>query len=347
MSDPTDDDTGDVAAEGAGPGTFVIPPELAGRRFDAALAALAGGSGLSRTRLQDLIRSGAVTDDAGAARTDPARKVLEGECYGVVVPEPEPSEILAENIPLNIVYEDAHLLVIDKPAGLVVHPGAGHWRGTLVNALLYHCGSSLSGIGGVQRPGIVHRLDRETSGLMLAAKTDAAHRGLAAQLSDRTLSRIYHALVLGVPVPVAGEIDVSIGRHPADRLKMAAGVRGGREARTRYRVLENFGGGAALLECRLESGRTHQIRVHMAHIRHPVIGDPLYGPQQTAVNAALRKAGMGDEVVAAARLFPRQALHAHEIRFLHPESGEDMAFSSPLPEDIAGLLLSMRGALAR
>lgn len=328
----------DTSPEGGGVLHFEIPAEQGGRRLDAALAALAGGA-LSRTRLHDLIVAGAVTAGAGgAARTDPARKVAAGEIYCVVAPEPAPSEILPEAIPLNILYEDAHLLVIDKPAGLVVHPGAGHWSGTLVNALLHHCGASLSGIGGVQRPGIVHRLDRETSGVMLAAKTDAAHRALADQLADRTLSRVYRALILGRPVPPLGAIDISIGRHPSDRLKMAAGVRGGRAARTHYRVLESFGEGASLVECRLESGRTHQIRVHMAHIRHPVIGDPLYGPQKTALTAALRRAGRDEDTVAAALGFPRQALHAFGISFIHPESGEEMAFSAPLPGDMQALV---------
>lgn len=340
-ADPLDDGEGvtfpDSGGSSEGPLRFGITPELAGRRLDAALAALAGGA-LSRTRLSDLIRAGAVTGPDGAAQTDPSRKVAAGDTYAVVAPDPVPSEILAEDIPLNILYEDEHLLVIDKPAGLVVHPGAGHWSGTLVNALLHHCGASLSGIGGVQRPGIVHRLDRETSGVMLAAKTDAAHRALAAQLADRTLSRVYRALVLGRPVPPLGTIDVAIGRHPSDRLKMAAGTRGGRAARTHYRVLESFGEGASLVECHLESGRTHQIRVHMAHIRHPVIGDPLYGPQKTALSAALRRADRGEDAVAAALTFQRQALHACRISFIHPESGEEMEFSAPLPPDMAALL---------
>lgn len=322
--------------------TFEIPAELAGKRLDAALAALAGGD-FSRTRLGGLIRGGALAEGAtGAPATDPARKTATGEIYALRLPEPLPATLVPENIPLAIVYEDSALLVLDKPAGLVVHPGAGHGQGTLVHALLHHCGASLSGIGGVQRPGIVHRLDRDTSGLMLVAKTDAAHRGLAAQLADRTLSRTYQALVLGVPVPPAGEIESLIGRHPADRLKMTANVRGGRAAKTHYRTLEIYGSGAARIECRLESGRTHQIRVHMAHIRHPVIGDPLYGPQKTALTAALRRAGRSDETLAAALSFPRQALHACALRFIHPESGTALAFESALPEDIAQLAAALK-----
>ncbi|MCB9978931.1 MAG: RluA family pseudouridine synthase [Rhodospirillales bacterium] len=311
-----------------------------GERLDRALTALcAESSPLSRTRIKDLILQGAVSID-GAPVHDPAHKVGTGRVITVHLPEIEPSDLVPENIPLNIVYEDDLLLVLDKPAGLVVHPGAGHGQGTLVHALLHHCGSSLSGIGGVARPGIVHRLDRETSGLMIAAKTDTAHRHLAAQLSSRTLSRTYRALVLGAPMPPAGKIETSIGRNPNHRLKMAAGVKDGRAAVTRYCTASSFGKDqtCTLVECTLETGRTHQIRVHMAHIRAPVIGDPLYGPQKTALRARLRKGGYDDDVIDHICAFSRQALHAVALGFIHPENGKPMRFESPLAPDMGELI---------
>lgn len=327
------------------PARFLVPESMDGERLDRALTALcAGAMPLSRTRIKDLILQGAVfLDDAPVH--DPAHKVGAGRVIKVHLPEIASSDLTPENIPLNIVYEDEMLLVIDKPPGLVVHPGAGHGHGTLVHALLHHCGSSLSGIGGVARPGIVHRLDRETSGLMIVAKTDAAHRHLAAQLSSRALKRTYQALVLGAPIPPAGHIETSIGRNPHHRLKMAAGVQGGRTAVTRYRTVLPFGKDPArghtacsLVECALETGRTHQIRVHMAHIRAPVIGDPLYGPQQTALRAALRKSGYGTEETDFVCAFPRQALHAVALGFIHPGTQKNMRFESPLAPDMAALI---------
>jgi 23S rRNA pseudouridine1911/1915/1917 synthase len=242
----------------------------------------------------------------------------------VAVPPSAPAIPAAQPIPLSIVFEDEYLLVIDKPAGLVVHPGAGHHDGTLVNALLAYCGDQLSGIGGVRRPGIVHRLDKDTSGLMVAAKTDAAHRGLSAQLADRSLSRTYRAIVWGTPTPVAGRIDAPIGRSPNNRRKMAVVRHGGREAVTLYSTIARVGGKASLIECKLMTGRTHQIRVHMASSGHPLVGDPLYG----------RARGDGS---ALAR-FPRQALHATAIAFLHPIDGREMSFVSEPPDDFRNLI---------
>ena len=247
-----------------------IPPALDRQRLDKALVALYPS--FSRARLQALIAAGYVTRDAQPV-TDVNRKVKTGEIYTLTPPPPEPAEPKAESIPLTIVFEDADLLVLDKPAGVVVHPAPGHRDGTLVNALLAHCGASLSGIGGVARPGIVHRLDKDTSGLMIVAKNDHAHQELSKQFADRTLSRTYHALVKGVPTPPAGSIDRPIGRHPQDRKKMAV-LSKGRPALTHYKTLETFDKNgkpfASLIECKLATGRTHQIRVHLAHLKHPV-----------------------------------------------------------------------------
>jgi 23S rRNA pseudouridine1911/1915/1917 synthase len=266
------------------------------------------------------------------------------------VPEAAPAEPEGEDIPLTVLFEDEHLIVIDKPAGLVVHPGAGHWTGTLVNALIHHCGASLSGIGGVRRPGIVHRLDKDTSGVMVAAKTDAAHRALSEAFADHgrdgELERAYAALVWGVPPRAAGTIDAPLGRSGRDRTKRAV-VRetndDARHAVTHFTVEQRFAlpGGepvAALVECRLETGRTHQIRVHMAHIGHPVIGDPEYG-------AAFRtKANRLPEPLSSlARDFPRQALHARLLAFRHPATGESMVFETDLPPDMAELVAGFEG----
>jgi 23S rRNA pseudouridine1911/1915/1917 synthase len=279
---------------------------------------------LSRAGAQRLIKAGRVTRD-GKAATDADRRVWAGETYEITLPPPEPAAPKAQALPLTIVYGDDDLLVIDKPAGLVVHPAAGNRDGTLVNALLAHCGASLSGIGGVARPGIVHRLDKDTSGLMVVAKHDAAHRALSAQFADRSLSRVYQAVTRGVPHPAKGSIEGAIGRHPRDRKRMAVVARGGKPALTHYKVMERFGTEAGLVECRLATGRTHQIRAHMAHIKHPLIGDPVYGARRGGI------------------VFPRQALHAAELTFLHPRTGRAMKFRSPLPEDMAGLLAALRG----
>lgn len=311
-----------------------VTRDLAGTRLDKALATLCPD--YSRSRLKQLIEAGEVLLD-GAPCEDSSLKVTAGQIVSLSIPEPVAAEPQPENIPLNIVYEDDHLLVIDKQVGLVVHPGAGNWTGTLVNALLYHCGDTLSGIGGVIRPGIVHRLDKDTSGLMVVAKSDAAHRGLAAQLEDRSLSRTYTALVWKVPA-TKGVIDKPISRSPNNRMKMAIAPRGGREARTRYHRLAVYRDAISLMECDLDTGRTHQIRVHMQAIGHPLVGDPMYGLQKNAGLSLLKKGGYGQEVMKAATAFPRQALHATGIRFFHPLSDDDMMFESPIPPDMAELI---------
>ncbi len=314
---------------------YIIGEEHVGLRLDKALVALFDD--LSRARLQALIDDGQVLLN-GEVCTTSSKKVQIGDEISVNVPAPVAAKPQAQNIPLDIVYEDSDLLVIHKPAGLVVHPGAGNYDGTLVNALLYHCADNLSGIGGVLRPGIVHRLDKDTSGLMVVAKHDKAHQGLAAQLEDRSLSRIYQALVLKVPMPIKGSVDYTLGRDPRNRQKMAVNVRGGKEARTFYHVLKAYGEACALVECKLESGRTHQIRVHMAAIKHPLIGDPAYGPQDTAVRAVLKKEDYEGVVIDEVLAFSRQALHAGQISFVHPMSAERHDYQVDVPEDFSNLL---------
>ncbi len=292
-----------------------------GGRLDRFLAANAGG--LSRSRLKGLITGGAVrafradgADGAdGETILDPSRRVKPGTVYTITVPPAVAAEPVAQDIPLTILYEDSHLIVIDKPAGMVVHPAAGNPDRTLVNALIHHCGDSLSGIGGVRRPGIVHRLDKDTSGVMVAAKTASAHEGLVAQFQARTIERAYRALVWGVPVKARARIEGNIGRSPRNRKKMAVLAHGGRPAATGYRLLRVLGTLASELECRLESGRTHQIRVHLASLGHPVIGDPLYGGRR----------GRGSPLGS----LPYQALHAETLGFIHPASGEEIRFKAP------------------
>ena len=287
---------------------------------------------LSRTRLQALISDGRV-DCAGATVTSASRRVKSGERYTVDEPPPLPTRPQGQEIALTIVYEDADLIVVDKPAGLVVHPAPGNPDRTLVNALIAHCGASLSGIGGEARPGIVHRLDKDTSGLMVAAKTDLGHQGLSRQFAEHNLDRAYNAVVWGTPSPLTGVVTGNIGRNPRNRKKMAVVTRGGKFAETHYRVLRDIGEVAALVECRLKTGRTHQIRVHLASIGHPVIGDPAYGrsapPRLSHADAKFRTAMLQ---------LHRQALHAVRIGFVHPRTGERLTFESPLPADIAALL---------
>ena len=322
--------------------TVTVVAEESGDRLDRVLATRVA---LSRTRLKALILTGEVAIGGRTIR-DPGYRVNAGEVVSVSVPPPEPAVPQAEAIPLAIVYEDDDVIVIDKPAGLVVHPAAGNDSGTLVNALIAHCGDSLSGIGGVRRPGIVHRLDKDTSGLMVAAKNDRAHRALAAQFADHgrsgPLVRGYLAFAWGVPDRPKGVIDAPIDRHPRARDKQAV-REGGRDATTHWRVLERYAGTdgrpvASLIACRLETGRTHQIRVHLAHIGHPLMGDDLYGPgfKTKAVHLppAARQA-LGD--------LGRQALHAYLLGFEHPATGEYLEFRSELPVDLARL----RNDLAR
>ena len=289
------------------------------------------GAGLSRTQVQRLIQEGRATAASGPLTV--SYRVRAGEIINLHVPPPRPSDLAAEPLPLSILHEDDDLLVIDKPAGLVVHPAPGHASGTLVNALLFHC-RSLSGIGGEARPGIVHRLDKDTSGLLLVAKHDRSHRHLAAQLKSRKLQRRYQALVHGAMPAPAGTIDAPVGRHPVQRKKMAVVARGGRAARTHYRVLEAWGV-LSLLELTLETGRTHQIRVHLASLGHPVLGDATYGP-------GTRRWPGQPALEQAMRAFPRQALHAAQVRFRHPTHGDCMTFSSPVPAGMAALLAQLR-----
>lgn len=286
---------------------------------------------LSRTRCQALIRSGHI-ETGGAAIDDPSASVTEGAALTVRIPPPEPTAIAPAALPLDILYEDDALLVVNKAAGMPVHPAAGHLDDTLVNALLHHCPDSLSGIGGVTRPGIVHRLDMDTSGVMVVAKTDTAHRHLAEQLATRQLSRIYLALCHGLPTPMEGVIDAPIGRHPQNRKKMAVTGKG-KPARTHYRVLEALVlGRAALLECRLETGRTHQIRVHLTHLSHPLLGDPVYGTRRK----------IPPEIRPALAHLSRQALHAHRMTLVHPVSGEEMSFEAEMPDDLQTALEILR-----
>jgi 23S rRNA pseudouridine1911/1915/1917 synthase len=296
---------------------------------------------LSRSRLKQLILSGQVaTDSADNAAPDnanvirdPARKVRAGQTFVVINPEPDDATPQAQAIPLDIRFEDAHLIVIDKPAGLVVHPAPGNPDGTLVNALLAHCGESLVGIGGVRRPGIVHRLDKDTSGLIVVAKTELAHRALSRDFAARRIARAYAAIVWGVPLPAEGEIAGNIGRSMTNRKKMAVvGAARGKPAVTRYRVERVFADRAALIECRLLTGRTHQIRVHLAERGHPLIGDPVYGGRP---GRALARSGTRNGAIA---YLPRQALHARHLGFTHPASGETLAFDSALPPDMTELI---------
>lgn len=313
---------------------LTVEAEHAGERLDKFLAAEAGE--LSRTRIKALVLESQVLIN-NVVCDSPAHKLKAGDNITIGIPAPRDDTPLPENIPLDIVYEDEALIVINKPVGLVVHAGAGHEDGTLVNALLHHCGDSLSGIGGVKRPGIVHRLDKDTSGLMLVAKTDKAHQALSAQLSDRSLHRRYKALVWGVPIPIKGIVDAPIGRHPTHRQKMAVIHRNGREARTHYMVVEDWGL-VAMVECDLESGRTHQVRVHMTHLGHPLIGDPLYGLARNGQVSRLKKAGLEGDLAEEIINFPRQALHAAEIAFIHPLMDEEMGFERPLPEDMERII---------
>ncbi len=301
-----------------------IADDAIGWRLDRALAASLPT--LSRERLKALISSGAVTGPAGAPVRDPAVKAVPGATYAVAVPEPKPAHNLAQDIALEIVFEDEHLLVVDKPAGMVVHPAAGNADGTLVNALLHHCGGSLSGIGGVARPGIVHRIDKDTSGLLVVAKTDVAHEGLAKQFAAHSIDRRYLAIVNGVPTAKDGTIDAPLARSSANRKKIAiVGEGRGKRAVTHWTRVAPLRD-AALVECRLETGRTHQVRVHMASIGHPLLGDPVYGRSGTTHRKLLNELQ-----------FKRQALHAAELGFTHPVAKRKLSFASAMPTDMQEL----------
>ena len=317
-----------------------VGPDQAGFRLDRFLAVALPE--ISRSRLKALIEAGAV-GRGSATIGDASIRVKLGEEYDVAVPPPEPAVPAGQDIPLDVVYEDKDVIVIDKPAGLVVHPAAGNPDGTLVNALIAHCGDSLSGVGGVARPGIVHRLDKDTSGLLIAAKTERAMRSLARQFAAHAVERAYHAVVWGAPRMGDGVVEGDIGRNPFDRKRMAV-LRGrGKPARTHYRVIERLGDPmrplASLIECRLETGRTHQIRVHLTHLGHPLIGDPVYG---RAYKPPRAKNENEAAAYAAAAEFPRQALHAWLLGFHHPSLQKTLRFESEWPNDFAELVKALR-----
>jgi 23S rRNA pseudouridine1911/1915/1917 synthase len=327
------------------------PPD----RLDKALARFVPeDAALSRSRLMKLLADGAISRE-GVLVTDAKARVIEGEVYEIAVGPAEDVDTVAEDIPLSVVWEDEDLVVIDKPAGMVVHPAPGSYSGTLVNALLHHCGDTLSGVGGERRPGIVHRIDKDTTGLLVVAKSDRAHHGLAAQFEKHTVNRRYLAVVNGVPdandprlhgvkgVSFEGggilKITTQLARHKTDRQRQAVLFHGGRHAVTRVRVIEALGmpPAASLVECWLETGRTHQIRVHMAHAGHGLIGDQTYGGRRK-----LSPKAVGETGAEAAASFPRQALHAATLGFRHPVTGEALEFESPLPSDIQDLISSLR-----
>jgi 23S rRNA pseudouridine1911/1915/1917 synthase len=312
---------------------LIAPPEAEGERVDRFLAEAVGT--ISRSRVKALIEAGHIRRD-GVVVTQPAEPVRAGAHYVVTPPAPVPATPQAQPIPFLILYEDSDLLVLDKPAGLVVHPAPGNQDGTLVNALLAHCGDSLPGIGGEKRPGIVHRLDKDTSGVMVVAKTEAALAALSAAFAARDLDRAYLALCWGLPNPATGEIEGAIGRDPRERKRMAMVTRGGKQALTRYRMLSQHNAAVALLECRLATGRTHQIRVHLAAKGYPIVGDPVY---LRRIPAAAR--GLPDEQRRMLLDFPRQALHAARLGFAHPRTGALLSFETPPPADMQTLLAAL------
>jgi 23S rRNA pseudouridine1911/1915/1917 synthase len=346
-ADLSDFDDEPEAEEAASLHRVEVTADLAVHRLDRLLAAALPA--FSRTRLKALIEGGHVRA-GGAALANPSAKVKEGTALTIEAPPLAATEIAAQDIPLNVVYEDAHLIVIDKPAGLVVHPAAGNPDGTLVNALLAHCGASLRGIGGDARPGIVHRIDKDTSGLIVAAKSELAHRSLGRQFAAHTIERAYLACVWGAPREPQGVVSTQINRSPANRQKMAVVHMGGKHAITHYTVLRLFAAGrpfpelapdwtkvpygewrgaatASLIECRLETGRTHQVRVHLAHLGHPLIGDQVYGRTRTVAGLDIA--------------MPRQALHAAVLGFQHPKTHKQMRFETPVPEDYQALLSAL------
>lgn len=299
---------------------LTVAEEMSGKRLDSVLAGMMPE--YSRSFIQKLFENGSITV-GGDPCSEKKRKAATGDIVEITIPQPERLEVEAEDIPLDIVYEDDELLVVDKPAGMVVHPAPGNHSGTLVNALMYHCGDALSSINGVIRPGIVHRIDKDTSGLLMVAKTDRAHNALSAQLAEHSITRRYKAIVYSNIKEDEGTVDKPIGRDPGNRLRNAVVYTNSKNAVTHYRVLERFGG-FTLVEAVLETGRTHQIRVHMAYIRHPLLGDMLYGPAKNRYGAK------------------RQMLHAGVLGFVHPVTGEYMEFNSPLPQDFEDVLAKLR-----
>lgn len=311
--------------------TVIVEPAQAGGRLDRILADALPD--LSRSRVKTLIQDGCVrVEDAPAL--SPSAKVGAGSTIEVDIPPPDDPDPQPEDMSLNIVFEDRHLLVIDKPAGLVVHPGAGNPKGTLVNGLLAHCGAEFAGIGGVKRPGIVHRIDKDTSGLIVVAKDQTTHVALVDAFAAHAIRRRYAAVVIGTPYPGTGTVRTAIGRSTGDRKKMAVVADGrGKPAVTHFEVARRWGTAAALVHCTLETGRTHQIRVHMGHIGHPLVGDPVY----TRWTGERRKA-FPPGALQAAQDFPRQALHAGRLGFRHPATGDELDFESPIPDDMTGLI---------
>jgi len=321
--------------------TVSVPPGGEGQRIDRLITNCIPDR--SRTFIKRLIEQGylAVNDSIQRTIVEPSYRVKLGENFILGIPEVADLELIGENIPLNIVFEDEELIVIDKPAGLVVHPAPGNRTGTLVNALIAHCGESLKGIGGVRRPGIVHRLDKDTSGLLVGAKTSRAHQSLVTQFSERSVQRAYIALVWGVPKKKSNLIDANIGRSPHNRKKMSVRNTGGREARTKYRVERIFSANAAcMVKCQLETGRTHQIRVHLAHIGHPIIGDVVYGGGTTRA----RKESLGGDAHTAVTALGRQSLHAFRLGFMHPVTGIEHQFESDLPSELIKICDFLDGA---
>ncbi|HNR77684.1 MAG TPA: RluA family pseudouridine synthase [Parvularculaceae bacterium] len=334
------------------PAQFTVPQDYAGTRLDKWLSEIEPA--FSRSRFKALIEQGALSRN-GTAFTDPSWKIRVGEVFEFAPPPVEPAVPKPEAIALDIFYEDDDIIVVNKPAGMVVHPAAGNWNGTLVNALIAHCGASLSGVGGVARPGIVHRLDKDTSGLLVAAKRDASHAKLSEAFSAHDIERVYDALVVGAPRPAVGTVDAPLARAGGDRKKMAVVDEDDarpdqRRAVTHYRLVEAYGRGraklagdalAALIECRLETGRTHQIRVHMASIGCPLIGDPVYG-RGPGLSGLKPGDAAADTAIAAIKGFRRQALHARILGFNHPISGKALRFASPAPEDFRTLADALR-----
>jgi 23S rRNA pseudouridine1911/1915/1917 synthase len=326
--------------------TALAGEDHAGWRLDRFLAAALPD--FSRSRLKQLLDEGAVflAPQGQQSRTikDANHRVKPGENYAVTIPPTAPAVPQGQDIPLEVVYEDKDLIVINKPAGLVVHPAAGNPDGTLVNALIAHCGPGVLRIGGEERPGIVHRLDKDTSGLLVAAKTERAMASLAKQFANHTIERAYNAVVWGAPRDTTGLIESQIGRSPFDRKRMTVLRAGGKRAATRYKVIDKFGPGerpfAALIECRLETGRTHQIRVHLTHLGHPLIGDPQYGRNRVAPKP---KSPFQERAFTAAANFPRQALHAFVLGFQHPSLHKTLRFEAPWPADFAELVDGLRG----
>ena len=357
MTDPTSSRPAAILPDAAPGGAqsaaarvaFIVPEELGGERLDRAIAAQAPSLGLpalSRSRVKALIEQGMVTvaapesptadtgsDKAAPTIDDPSHRVKPGQEIALTIPPAEDAVPQGQAIPLDIIYEDADLLVLNKPAGMVVHPAPGNPDQTLVNALIAHCGDSLSGIGGVKRPGIVHRIDKDTSGLMVVAKNDAAHQTLSAAFAGHDIERSYQCVTWGVPQPREGRIEGNIGRDCHDRKKMAVVKSGGKHAVTHYKVLKPLGDGAALVECRLETGRTHQIRVHLSTLGYALIGDPVYGRATPA-----RRSRLAPAAREAALAFPRQALHAASLGFRHPRTGEMLRWQVPLPADMELLI---------